>query len=87
MEAMIIQNGYGCSWCWNPVRVCHSKEGDYISCGTDDCRGTGLITLRWIEKQIQDKAAMALEAREVLKDFLPKKEKLTEKENMRELGF
>ena len=90
-QALIIQNRYSCAWCWNPVRVAHDRDGDYITCGDESCRCEGLITTRFVEKLIAEREVKARVAREILQeqfDWLKiKKVKRTQEENMRELGF
>lgn len=92
-QGSIIQNFYSCAMCWNPVRVCHDKNGDYITCGEDnDCRCEGLIRTNSVEYMIQKNEILAKEARELLQvQFewmrVPERKKMTEKELMEQLGF
>ena len=91
-QASIIQDKYSCARCWSEVRVCHDKDGDYITCGDDNCRCEGLIKTSSVEYMIQKNELLAREAREVLQvQFewlrLPKRKRLTREENMKELGF
>lgn len=90
-QASMIQGKYSCARCWTPVLVCHDKNGDYISCGDDDCRCEGLIKTSSVEHLIQKNEAFAREARRVLEvQFewirIPKG-KHTMEENLKELGF
>lgn len=92
-QADIIQNNYGCAWCWSGVRVCHDKDGDYITCGTEDCKCTGLVRLKWIDHQIAEQEMRARIARRILQNSFewlkvvrlqgPRSEEI----NLRELGF
>jgi hypothetical protein len=92
-QAGIIQNNYGCAWCWNGVRVCHDKSGDYITCGTEDCRCSGLVSLKWIERQVEEQEARSKIARRVLQNsfewikIVRKQEYLTSEELIKQLGF
>lgn len=90
-HANIIQNRYRCAWCWNPVRVAHDKDGDYITCGDENCRCEGLITTRFVEKLIAEREVKARVAREILQEQFEwlriKKVKRTQEELMSELGF
>jgi hypothetical protein len=91
-QASIIQDGYSCALCWSPIRVCHDKIGDYLTCGDDNCRCEGLIKTSSIEYLIQKNELFSKQAREILQNQfewlrLPKRKKLTIGENMKELGF
>lgn len=90
-QASIIQNWYSCAWCWNPVRVAHDKDGDYITCGDESCRCEGLITTRFVEKLIAEREIKARVAREILQEQFEwlriKKVKRTREELMKELGY
>jgi hypothetical protein len=91
-QASIIQNSYSCALCWSPIRVCHDKDGDYLTCGDDNCRCEGLIRTSSIEYLIQKNELFSREAREILQNQfewlrLQKKKKMTVGENMKELGF
>ena len=91
-QAIVIQNRYSCSECWNPVRVCHDRDGDYIECGTDGCTCRGLITTRFVDKMILESEMKARIAREVLQERytwlkLPKRERIPTGKLMEELGF
>lgn len=91
-QGSIIQGWYSCARCWTPVRVCHDKNGDYITCGEDDCRCEGLIKTKSIEYMMQKNELLAKETRELLQvQFewmrIPERKKLTEKEIMEQLGY
>ena len=91
-HAIIIQNKYRCSRCWNRILVRHDKDGDYLYCGTEDCPCDGLITGGWVDHQLLASDKRAKEARNVLSkvfDWLkePEKPKKSQKESMKELGF
>jgi DNA-directed RNA polymerase subunit RPC12/RpoP len=93
-QAGIIQNRYSCSECWNPVRVCHDENGDYLECGTEGCSCKGLVTTRFVDKMIMDSLGKYMTAKYIFKDLYPelfpksqKKEKKTEWQNLKELGF
>ncbi len=91
-ESGIIQGWYSCARCWSEVRVAHDKDGDFITCGDDDCRCEGLIKTKSVHYMIQENEALAREARDVLQIHfewlrLPKKPRLTEEEYLQELGF
>jgi hypothetical protein len=91
-QAPIIQNKYSCAWCWSSLRVCHDKEGDYITCGTEDCKCDSLITTRYAKKMVEDSEVRARTARAFLEKScewlkLPEKKKLSEKESLEMLGF
>jgi len=64
---MIIQNGYRCAGCWNRVIYGHDPNGDFLSCGTEDCRSVGLVTNWFVEHRIQWHEQRAREAKEVLR--------------------
>jgi len=92
-EGKLIQDWYSCARCWNPVRVCHDKNGDYITCGEDnDCRCEGLIRTSSIKYMIERNEMLAKEAMEVLQIHFewmrPKKrERLPVGKNLEQLGF
>jgi len=91
-QGSLIQNWYSCATCWSSVRVCHDKDGDYITCGEDSCRCNGLVRTSTINYIIQNHELLAREAREVLQvQFewlrLPKRKRLPTKQNLEELGF
>ena len=91
-QGSLIQGHYSCAICWTPVLVCHDKKGTYITCGDDICRCEGLIKTSSVEFYIQQSELLAREARDVLQvhfEWLrPKKRKrLTQEENLKELGF
>jgi hypothetical protein len=90
-QAGIIQDKYSCSECWNPIRVGHDKEGDYLDCGTEGCSCKGLVTTRFVDKMILDSQSKHMTAKFVLKDLypelFPKKEKRTTGKMLEELGF
>lgn len=91
-QAVIIQDKYSCATCWSPVRVCHDKKGDYLSCGDDDCKCQGLIKTSSVDYLIQKNEMLAREALNVLGyhfEWLrkPKRKKLSIEENLKELGF
>ena len=90
-QASVIQNWYSCAWCWNPVRVAHDKDGDYITCGNEDCRCEGLITTRFVERLVAEREMKSRVAREILQEQFEwlriKKIHRTEKEIMEMLGY
>lgn len=91
-HAPIIQSKYSCAWCWNPLRVCHDPEGDYITCGTEDCRCDSLITTSYVKQMIEKNEIRAKSARASLERScewlkLPEKKKLPREEILSELGF
>lgn len=91
-QSSIIQGHYSCARCWSPVRVCHDKSGDYITCGEDDCRCEGLIRTSSVQYMIDRNELLAREAIEVLgvhfEWMRPKKrERLSVKANLEQLGF
>lgn len=91
-QGSLIQGWYSCATCWTPVRVCHDKDGDYISCGEDSCKCNGLIKTSSINYMIQDHELFAREARKILQTqfewLKPKKRKsMSEKELLEELGY
>lgn len=90
-EAKIIQDGYRCAGCWNRLVCGHDKGGDFMDCGTDDCNLPGLVSERWVERQLQEGEARAKEAREVLSQSFEWMKVITEnhsiKENLKALGF
>lgn len=91
-QASMIQERYSCATCWSPVRVCHDERGDYISCGDDNCSCQGLVKTSTVEYMIVRNEMLAREARTVLQETVEwlrpaKREKKTEEQNMKELGF
>lgn len=91
-QGSLIQDWYSCARCWTPVRICHDKNGDYISCGEDDCRCEGLIKTTSVGYMMEKNEILAREARELLQIqfewMRPTKRKvLTEEESLRELGY
>jgi DNA-directed RNA polymerase subunit RPC12/RpoP len=82
-----IQKKYRCAWCWNPILVKHDKDGDYLDCGTDGCRSSHLVSNFFVEKQMTDNYFRAIEAKEVIGKYLPKREKRKNSELMKEMGF
>ena len=91
-QGKIIQDNYCCAWCWNRVIVCHDKDGDYLDCGTEGCRCDGLVTSKWVERQLQNDRQQALIARRILQNSLEwlklKSSKPRSREYiLKELGF
>jgi len=88
-QAGIIQSKYCCAWCWGELRVCHDENGDYITDGNDECRGSGFVTKGFVKHQIEKKYFDFIVAKEVLQDYFPKevREKRPVGKMMEELGF
>lgn len=92
-EGSLIQNYYSCARCWNPVRVCHDKNGDYITCGDDnECRCEGLIRTSSIKYMVEKNEVLAREALSLLQInfewMRPKKrERLSVEKSLELLGF
>lgn len=70
-QAGILQDRYGCAWCWNRLIVGKDAGGDFIDCGTPECRCDGFVTLKHIEFMLNQDQAAARIARDILKDALP----------------
>jgi len=91
-QTKIIQQSYHCAGCWNPVIVGFDKAGDFIECETEDCPLPGLVSARWVDKQLSENIAEAASARKVLKDSIEwlnvgVANKLTNEQIMHQLGF
>lgn len=90
-QAHIIQNNYSCSQCWNRVNYCHDEKGDYLDCGTQDCKCFGLVTNKYIEYQLQVQEVKARIAIDILQEqfewLRPVKRIKSQSQTMHELGF
>lgn len=92
-QSAIIQNSYACAGCWNRVIVGHDKDGDFISCGTEDCQSVGLVHQTWIEKRKQWHAERARIAKEVLSQsfewivVINKRIPMSREISLQQLGF
>jgi hypothetical protein len=91
-HAVTIQREYRCAGCWNPVMVGFDKDGDWLRCDTDGCNLPGLVSAKWVERQISENEAEANTARKILQDSVAwlrvaTKDKLTAEQIMSQLGF
>jgi hypothetical protein len=91
-QAGIIQDRYGCALCWNRVIVGHDQGGDYLDCGTPDCKCEGLVSLKWVDRQIEENHFKAITARRLLQDIYPwikkpVKVRLDQEQLLKELGY
>lgn len=90
-HAVTIQRDYRCAGCWNPVAVGFDKDGDWIRCDTEGCNLPGLVSAKWVEKQIVQSEAEAITARKILQDSFAWMKVIVEKhsikQNLHDLGF
>lgn len=90
-HAKVIQNSYRCAGCWEHVTVGFDKDGDWLECETEGCNLPGLVSDRWVERQILNSEAEAITARKILQDSFEwlrvVNKKLTRAQALSELGF
>lgn len=90
-HAVTIQRDYRCAGCWEILKVGFDKQGDYLECETEGCDIPGLVSAKWVEKQIIKSEAEAVTARKVLQDSFEwlrvVNKRLTRERALRDLGF